>query len=341
MSQTEQWLDASSTIDEAARRVDESRCPVVVVDDEGRATGWISDSELRTAALRQMPTGASVDRLQRRDFPQVTDEAAAAARLAGGLEPAAVIVDAEGRPLRVLARGEVTQPIAIPRAAILMVGGEGTRLRPLTESLPKPLLPVGGVPILERILRHLVGSGISRVTMALGYRAQQIEAYFGDGSQFGARVDYVLEDKPLGTAGAIGLVRVAPDESVLVMNGDLLCELDLREMSRAHLLAEAALTVAARPDQRRVPFGVFRLLDDRVVSVEEKPVRTEWVNAGIYLLNGAVAARIDANSYLDMTVFMEDLIASGERVHAFPLREAWRDIGRPEDYDRANRELAE
>ncbi|MEZ6197240.1 MAG: sugar phosphate nucleotidyltransferase [Planctomycetota bacterium] len=317
---------------------------VVVVDDEGRAVGVVGDRELRAAALRGLAESAPVVDLMDRD-PVWLDASPSDDDLRESLEAvgasAAVVRDGEGRPTALHDRRDLFAARDRARHAILMVGGEGTRLRPLTAETPKPLLPVGGRPILERIVERLREHGVERVTMALGYRAEQIERHFGDGADFGVAVDYVREERPLGTAGAIGMVEVPTAGPLLVMNGDIVTNLDFTAMALEHARRGAAVTVAARPYQHQVPYGVLRLVGGRIVDIAEKPTRTWWTNAGVYLMDAAVVGRIERDRYLDMTMLVEGLIGDGRDVESFPLLEYWCDIGLPADYERANRRLSE
>ena len=337
--QTFQKMTLQSTFAEASAHFENSEVPLIVEDDSGVFRGLIGDRELRRAVMRGAPPGESVSSIMCFQpliaAPEVTAHEAQGL-LKDAVEEWLVLIDNAQKVSGVwgIAASE-QRPHQIKRA-ILMVGGEGTRLRPLTENTPKPMLPIGGKPILERIVRHISSFGIQQVTMALGYRAHQIEEHFGDGSEFGVTIDYVREKKALGTAGAIGLIQGPLDGPLLVMNGDILTDLDLGAMALQHRADQAAVTVAVRPYQHRIPYGVMRLMDTRVIAVEEKPLHTCWSNAGIYVMESSLVDTIESNTYLDMTLLMERVIAEGDKVQAFPIREYWCDIGLPEDYYRAN-----
>lgn len=312
---------------------------VVVVDENGRAAGVIGDEEIRRALLRSVPPSADVQTIMNPAFPAVGDAAELfeiRAILTEGRHESAVRVDASGVPLELISRADVGAGAPPVDTAVLMVGGEGQRLRPLTANTPKPLLPVAGKPILDHIIEHLVRFGVKRVYLAVGYLAEQIEERYGNGRALGVDIAYIREPRPLGTAGAISLARLPIDRPLLVMNGDILTDIDVRAMALWHDREHSAFTMAVRPYHHRVPFGVVRLLESRIVSVEEKPTLTQWTNAGIYLLSPEATAAIPRGGYCDMTVLIESLLRDGRRIAAFPLREYWCDIGRPDDYEAAN-----
>src|SRR5688500_13587627 len=184
--------------------------------------------------------------------------------------------------------------------ALIMAGGRGTRLRPLTEVIPKPLLPVGGRPILELILCQLKGYGFSGATISLGYKADLIRSYFGDGRRLGIPVDYVEEMEPLGTAGALGLLQQPVDGPLLTMNGDILTKLNMRRFVDQHVESGCAVTVAVRSDSYQVPFGVIESNGDHIQRIVEKPVHDFLVSAGIYVLEPHVVRSVSPGVRLDL-----------------------------------------
>lgn len=222
--------------------------------------------------------------------------------------------------------------------AVLMAGGFGKRLMPLTEHVPKPMLPVAGKPILERIMEQVRDAGISRFHFTTHFLPEVIRDHFGDGGEWGVDVSYVHEDEPLGTGGALGRIEVETDADVLLMNGDLLTRVDLAKFAEFHAAEGADLTVGVRQFDMEVPYGVVRCTDSRVESVEEKPVVPFLVNAGVYMVGGAARAIVPRSGRYDMTDLIGDLVARGFKVSAFPIVEYWMDIGRMQDYRRAEEE---
>lgn len=313
---------------------------VAIVDESGSLLGIVGDRELRRAAFAELADSASAASVMDAE-PPVVEGTVGHDQLIAELDrtaaSAVVGLDERGAPTALHDRRELLLERARPRHAVLMVGGEGQRLRPLTEKTPKPLLPVGGRPILEHIVLSLVAHGVERISLALGYRGDQIVEHFGDGAKFGAEITYVREERPLGTAGAIGMVTAPEKGPLLVMNGDLMTELDFSAMALAHDRRRAAVTMAARPYQHQVPFGVLRVVGGRIVDIREKPTQTWWTNAGVYLMDADVVGTIERDRYLDMTMLVESLIGEGREVASFPVLESWCDIGQPADYERANR----
>lgn len=199
------------------------------------------------------------------------------------------------------------------------------------------MLPVGGRPLLERIVEQLRDAGIARVNLTTHYRADVIADHFGDGSAHGVEIEYVSEEHPLGTAGALGLVESA--EPVLVMNGDILTRVDFRAMHRFHEEHHADMTVAVRAYQTHVPYGVVELEGSRIRSVTEKPLVRGFVNAGIYLVDPEVRSFVEPGERVDMPQLIDRLLAGDRTVVGFPLREYWLDIGDRADYEQALRDV--
>ena len=221
---------------------------------------------------------------------------------------------------------------------VLMVGGLGTRLRPLTENTPKPMLKVGGKPILETIIEGFVKSGFDNFVMCVGYKADVIRNHFKDGSEFGVSIEYVTESKRMGTAGALTLIKKRPKEAFFVMNGDLLTKASYENFLEFHKSNKAMATMCVREYEIEVPYGVVNMKNENITSIEEKPVHSFFVNSGIYLLEPGCIDLIPNNKYYDMPSLFEKIISLEEKVVSFPLREYWMDIGRMPEYKQANQE---
>jgi NDP-sugar pyrophosphorylase family protein len=222
--------------------------------------------------------------------------------------------------------------------AVVLVGGLGTRLRPLTFSIPKPLLPVGETPLLQIIVQQLAAAGIEEIVLATGYQAELIHAFCGDGRKFGVDIRYVHEEEPLGTAGPLALVRdwVAPDESFVLMNGDVLTQLDFRAIREFAQRYE--LTVAYTTHVYQSPFGVLSLEGERLVEIVEKPSVEHAVSAGIYVLRGSVLDRV-SDGFLTMPELIERLLADGRPVGAFHVEGFWLGLETVSRFEEAMKEL--
>jgi len=223
--------------------------------------------------------------------------------------------------------------------AIILAGGRGTRLAPYTTILPKPLMPIGDMPILELLIRQLARQGVCHVTLAVGHLASLIMAYFGHGERLGVEIDYSVEDRPLGTAGPLGLIR-GLDEAFLVVNGDLLTDLDFGTMVAAHRKAGAAATVGIYAREVTIDLGVVEADSDSMLrAYREKPSFCYDVSMGVYVLEPKVLGLIPGNQSFDLPGLVQALVAAKERVLAFRHNGYWLDIGRPDDYQRAQDEF--
>ncbi|MBI4954895.1 MAG: NTP transferase domain-containing protein [Myxococcales bacterium] len=224
--------------------------------------------------------------------------------------------------------------------AVILAGGKGRRLKPYTAVFPKPLMPLGDRPILEIVVGQLREAGFDDLTFAVGHLAGLIQAYFGDGSRFGVRIEYSLEDEPLGTAGPLSLIR-PPTDDFLVMNGDLLTDLDFRQFLAAHRSSGAVATLAVYRKSVDITLGVLDLdAQDRVVGYTEKPTLHYLVSSGIYCFKPAILSRLPRGTRRDLPELVLELIAAGEPVHGHRFGGYWLDIGRPEDYEVALAEVA-
>lgn len=226
--------------------------------------------------------------------------------------------------------------------AIVLAGGMGTRLRPYTITLPKPLVPVGGeMPIIEVVIRQLVACGFQRITFAVNHKANLIRAFCGDGSQWGVQIDYSQEESPLGTIGPLTLINDLPD-NFLVMNGDLLCDVDYSKLLAHHTRRRNSLTVSCYQRTVKSDFGVIDFdANGRIAGFREKPVFSFSVSMGIYCLNRSIVESLRRGEPYGFDALMRDGIASGMNIEAVPHDGYWLDIGRPEDFEAANRDFSQ
>ncbi|MFZ5587072.1 MAG: nucleotidyltransferase family protein [Thermodesulfobacteriota bacterium] len=320
---------------------------VIVTDRRGRLLGAINDGDLRRALLAGKDmTATAHDILAMKQAagqpPPVTAPLGSSrSHLLGLMQKRQVrqipLLDAEGRVAELVTWADLMPEETAPFQAVIMAGGRGARLAPLTGDCPKPMLPVGDRPLLERIIEQLRQAGIRRVNVSTCYLAEKIHAHFGDGRGLGVELNYVTEEKPLGTAGALGLLD-RPDEPLLIINGDILTQMDFRAMLQFHEEHQAALTVGVRKYEVSVPFGVVTTNGPYVEALEEKPQYSLFVNAGVYLLEPGVVQFVTSGERLDMTDLIARLLAAGERVVSFPIIEYWLDVGSHSDYQRAQQD---
>jgi dTDP-glucose pyrophosphorylase len=341
-------LDRS--IAEVIRLIDGNSAGIaLVVDPDRRLIGTVTDGDVRRAMLRheslESPVSALLQRRADSPYPApvtapVGTEAAELLALMKRHELRHIpLIDAERHVVDLALRDQLALDESIVARAVVMAGGRGTRLAPLTQETPKPMLPVGDRPLMERLVGSLRDAGIVKMHVTTHFRPDKIREHFGDGGALGIDLSYVTEDEPLGTAGSLRLVTPGP-EPLVVVNGDILTNVNFRALIRYHQESGAVLTIGLRSYEVSVPYGVVESEGPRVVRVVEKPVYRYFVNAGIYVVEPAAIRHIPEGCRFDMTDLIDRLLASGEPVVSFPLREYWLDIGRPEDYERAQRDHA-
>jgi len=249
------------------------------------------------------------------------------------------LVDEDGRVVDLALLAELIEAIELPLEAVVMAGGFGKRLQPLTVDTPKPMLPLQGRPLMERTIEQLRETGITKIRITTHHKPEVIMDYFGDGSDFGVDIGYVKEDTPLGTAGALGLLGTR-DQTSLVINGDIMTQLDFRKMLDFHHGNDAVMTVGIRKYEYQIPYGVVEIDGVGISALVEKPDYTAFINAGVYLLEPETFKFIPHGRQFDMTDLIQDLIANKLKVIAFPIQEYWLDIGQPDDYDQAVKDAA-
>jgi len=249
------------------------------------------------------------------------------------------ILDYGNRVVDLFVFDETLKEEIYPNKVVLMVGGQGKRLRPLTEKLPKPMLKVGDEPLLRTIIDGFAKYGFLNFVMCLGYKADSIKDYFGDGSKFGVSIEYVIEDKPLGTAGGLKLASSKLKEPFFVMNGDLLTNVNFEKLYDFHYSSKSVATMCVRQYEIEIPYGVVNTNKDEIISIEEKPSQSLFVSAGIYMLKPDCLNFIPENTFFDMPNLFDELIKQETKVTAFPLPEYWIDIGNIDKYHLANKDF--
>lgn len=251
------------------------------------------------------------------------------------------IVDDENHVIGLKKIDELLKPEKKNNKVILMVGGLGTRLYPLTQDIPKPMLKVGDRPILQTIVEQFASYGFVDIIMCVNYKADTIKDFFGNGENFGVSIEYIYEEMRMGTAGALSLLGSAPDAPFFVMNGDLLTNVNFESLLNYHQSHSAVATMCVREYDFQVPYGVVNLDGNMIKSIIEKPIHKFFVSAGIYMLSQDSLNLIPNDQYYDMPSLFEKLIEKNMLTISFPIHEYWLDIGRMNEYDQANREYSE
>ena len=338
-----------TSIRDAIARMDVSRVGIVlVVDSERRLLGTITDGDVRRAVLAHTDLGQPAELLladkagsrfaEPISVPAAADRDAMLQVLQQNSIRHLPLVDDDQHVVAMVTLDDFVPEQDTTVQALIVAGGLGVRLRPLTEDMPKPMLPVGDRPLMEIIVQQLQQAGVKHVNVAVHHKSEKITEHFGDGHRFGVDISYLTEERPLGTAGALGLMD-APQGTVLVINGDILTQVDFRAMLAYHREHLADLTVAVQQYDVQVPYGVIECDDISVRRLVEKPTLSFFVNAGIYLLEPSAYGFVPAGERCEMTDLIQRLSEEGRSVVAFPIREYWMDIGQHAEYEQAQQDI--
>lgn len=338
-------LGPEATIRQAMELINRSSMQIVLVADrEGKLLGTVTDGDIRRGLLEGLGLDSVIEKIMHISpvVASINDSREHLRNLALLKDIKQIpLLDSHGIVVGIETFANLFQSLAKSNKVVLMVGGLGTRLRPLTEEVPKPLLKVGNRPILETIVTNFAQYGFKDFIFSVNYKSQMIEEYFGDGSRFGVTIEYVQEEQRMGTAGALSLMREKLQSDFFVMNGDLLTNVNFEHLLNFHRNNQAAATMCVRQYDFQVPYGVVELEGEQIRSIVEKPVHNFFVSAGIYVLNPETLQQIPDGQFYDMPTLFDVMIAKGERCVSFPIHEYWLDIGRMSDYQQANDEYDE
>jgi dTDP-glucose pyrophosphorylase len=336
------FITETTPVIETLRRIDQGNLQLAVVERDGKIVGTVTDGDIRRALLNGTGLEAPVHLVMNCNPVSapigISNTAALTLMLRRSIRQLP-IVDRHGKVIDVKLIDDLAASPPSDHWVVLMAGGLGSRLRPLTDVIPKPLLRVGDKPILETMLDGFIRAGFGKFFISVNFKAEMIKDYFGDGSAWGVEIDYLLESERLGTAGALSLLPERPKLPFFVMNGDLLTTVNFDQMLKYHGTHHAFSTVCVREHSITVPFGVIDFEDHRLLGIREKPTQKFFVNAGVYLLDPGVLDHLSANEAIDMPALIERTIAAGKEAVVFPLREYWIDVGRLDDLQRASDEF--
>ena len=329
-----------ASIRAAMQAIDSNGREVVLVGGkDGQILGLITDGDIRRGLLAGLAIESAATKVMKRDFFAIGPEIDRAAILdmmkARGFVHVPVL-DGRRHLLAIHFLSDLIGASPKPNIAVVMAGGKGSRLRPITETFPKPMLDVAGRPMLERIVLHLVGHGIQTVYLAVNFMAEVIEKHFDDGSAFGCRIEYLRETMPLGTGGPLSLLP-KPSHPFLALNGDIVLRANLTEMLATHERSKCVATVGVGPYQVQIPFGAVTEHGGRLVSLEEKPTLNLLINRGMYVLDPSVLSLVPKQTEFPITALFERLMAEKQPVGIFNFDDPWADIGQIDDLRRAQR----
>ncbi len=337
------FISAKANIREAIDSIDQGAVQIaLVVDAEQRLLGTVTDGDIRRGLLKGETLDSPVERVMHREFrfvqEGIEEEQEVLAMMRREVLHQIPMLDSQGRVVRLFLLEDLLKRKTLPNKVVIMAGGEGKRLRPLTKTCPKPMLPVQGKPMLEILLERCKEAGLVKFYFSVNYLKQQIIDHFGDGSRWGVDIHYLKETQPLGTAGALSLLPEIPEDPVLVLNGDVLTQVPFPALLRFHQEHQAVATICVREHETVIPYGVVRTEGTLMVALEEKPTLTNYVNAGVYVLSPQVWKHLNREEACDMPELLESLQQSNQPIHVFPIHEYWLDVGHLETLERAHQE---
>ena len=332
-------LSANATIREVISCMNFSSLRIVlIVNDQGRLDGTISDGDIRRGLLKDLNLDGPIDSIIHRSalvVPSTMERKMVLQLMTANRIQQIPVIDEEGRVIGLHVWDDIVPCSVRSNRLVIMAGGKGMRLRPLTEKSPKPLAMVAGKPILEHIIERAKLEGFSDFVLAIHYLGHMIEEYFGNGEKLNVNIEYLRENIPLGTAGALSLLSTEPKEPFVVTNGDILTDIRYGELIDFHNRYMAVATMAVRAHEWQHPFGVVQTQGVDIVGFEEKPVTRTHINAGVYILSPLALDKLEYEAYCDMPTLFERLQALGLKTVAYPMHEPWLDVGIPADLERA------
>jgi dTDP-glucose pyrophosphorylase/CBS domain-containing protein len=335
-------LNKDATIKEALKVIDKGAMRIaIILDEHKKVIGTLTDGDIRRGLLDGLSFESNISNLYFKEpiLANINDSKDVIIQKALSKQIYQIpIVDNDGNFVKLEELSTLLKVNAKHNRVILMAGGLGTRLRPLTHDIPKPLLKVGNKPILETIIENFAKYGFVNITISVNYKAAMIKEYFGDGANLGVNIEYIEETKRLGTAGALSLMKERPQEPFFVMNADLLTNVNFEHLLDFHMMEHSVATMCVRKYDYQVPYGVIETEGSYIISIKEKPIHKFFVNAGIYVLSPQVFEYIPKNEFYDMPTLFDDIIKDKLKSISFPIHEYWLDIGRMEEFQQANNE---
>jgi dTDP-glucose pyrophosphorylase len=328
-------LKPDTTIHQAISNLDKVAIKIcLVINQAGELIGTLSDGDIRRGLLKGLGLESPITGIVQHSplvVPEDMSRELVLQLMTANKIQQIPVVNAQRQVVGLHLWEDITRPPERTNLMVIMAGGMGTRLRPHTENCPKPLLPVAGKPMLEHIIDRAKLEGFSRFVLAIHYLGHMIEEHFGNGNKLDVQINYLREQSPLGTAGALGLLKPKPDQAIVVTNGDVITDIRYGELLDFHLHHKAAATMAVRLHEWQHPFGVVQTQGIDIVGFEEKPVARSHINAGVYVISPDALRELGANVRCDMPTLFERLQLTGQRTVAYPMHEPWLDVGRPAD----------
>ncbi|MDC0393510.1 nucleotidyltransferase family protein [Candidatus Pelagibacter sp.] len=331
----------TSLISEALKKISDGGIKIaLVVDKKDKLLGTLTDGDIRRGLLRGLDLKSSIEDIfyknpiiAKTSYPKNETIKLAMSKQVDQIP----IVDDQGKIKDIYLLKKFLSPSAKRNKVVLMAGGMGRRLLPLTQNTPKPMLKIGNKPLLHTIVDNFKKSGFSNFIMCLNYKSKVIKNYFGDGKKFGVKIEYLIEKKKMGTIGALSMLKGKFNDALFIMNGDLLTNLDFEKMLDFHVNNNSKATMCVRKYNINLPYGEAKIRNTKLISIVEKPIHKFFVNAGIYILEPECINLVPKKFY-DMTLLFKKILAKNKKIITFPLEEYWLDIGRSKDFEKAKLE---
>ena len=332
-------ISPSISIQKAIQTLDKVGLQILVaVDLKGKLIGTITDGDIRRGLLKGLSLSSKIEQLVNHSplvVPCHMQSALVQQLMSVNKVRQVPIVNDSGTFVGLHLWDEINEITERKNPFVIMCGGKGTRMQPFTETCPKPMLPVGGKPMLQQIIETAKSQGFANIVLSINYLGHQIENYFGNGDNFEVNISYLREDSPLGTAGALRLLDENIEESILVSNGDVISEIKFADILDFHTRHSATATMAIKTHEWQNPFGVVELDGLEIKNLKEKPISKSYINAGVYVLQPNLSQYFPDKDAFDMPEIFENLMADKQKVVAFPMHEPWLDVGRPNDLKEA------
>lgn len=335
-------IKTNASIKEALKVISDGEAQIaLVVDENKKLIGTLTDGDIRTGLLKGLSLNSTIQTIYfkkpivvKKDYSKKELFKIAIANKIHQIP----VINKFGKVIDIHILDDLIRPKLKTNKVVIMAGGRGTRLRPLTKDIPKPMLKVGDKPILQTIIEKFKESGYENFIICVNYKSKIIMQYFKDGARFGVNIEYIKEKTKMGTVGALSLLKKKPKEPFFVMNGDLLTNLNFDKMLDFHNYYGSKATMCITECNINSPYGEVRLENENIKSIEEKPIRKVFVNAGVYVLDPNCKSLIPKKKYYDMPVLFKKMINKNLKVISFPLGEYWLDIGKLNDFKKANEE---
>ena len=326
-------ISLDSSIKQLIFKLESNASQIVLVVKNERLQGTVTDGDIRRALLRGETLDSPVEKIMNKNFkflPETASEVEALYLMKKESLKQMPLLDKEGRLKKIFLLDELIKPKLLPNDVVIMAGGKGKRLGVLTEDCPKPMLKINNRPILEIILEQCIEAGLKKFYFSVNYLKEQIQNYFEDGSRWNICINYLEEDKSLGTAGSLSLFPHQPKQPILVLNGDVLTKVDYNHLIQFHKEHVADISLCVRRHSTKIPYGIVSMNDLHVLALEEKPILTHFINAGIYVLEPSVLNLVSKDTYFDMPQLIKLAKEKKYKINAFPIHEYWQDLGYPE-----------